>query len=120
LDGTPVVGAKAIGFHEGSNPPLVWVYGPPPTPFVERLAVAIAVDGSKVKLRFDDRAERVITLVSHQTIPPRNAKILGRFSGEHLVRLSLVGSDGNTRIADLIFEEQTRRQLDEAIDQEAS
>jgi hypothetical protein len=120
LGGTPVVGAKAIGFHGGRNTPTVWVYNPPPAPFVERLATAVAVDGRKVKLRFDSRAERLVTVATDQVIPPRNAKILGRFSGEHLITLSLVSADGSTRIADVIFEEQTRRQLDEMIDQEAS
>lgn len=120
LDGTPVVGAKAIGFHGGSDAPLVWIYSPRPTPFIERLAVAVAVDGRKVKLRFDNRSERVVTLTSHQIIPPRNAKILGRFSGEHLVTLVLVGSESGARICDLLFEEQTKRQLDDVIDQEAS
>lgn len=120
VGGTPVVGAKAIGFHGGRNTPAVWVYNPPPTPFIERLATAVAVDGRKVKLRFDSRAERLVTVASDQAIPTRNAKILGRFSGEHLVTLSLVSADGSTRIADLVFEEQTKRQLDETIDQEAS
>jgi len=112
LGGTPLAGAKALALYEGGNFKAVWVYDPQPTPFEEKLAEVVAVDGRKLKIRFSDRRESIVTIASHQEMPMSGSAILARFSGGYLVAMSVVSRGYEMGIADLVFEQQTKLQLE--------
>jgi hypothetical protein len=120
LEGTPVIGAKAVAFYEGGVARSVWIYDPLPKPFVSQVAKVMSTDGRKIKIKFPSRKESIIGLSSDQTLPARKSQILCEFSGEHLVALTSIATDSGGKIADLVFDEQTRNQLKDVVEREAS
>ena len=120
LEGTPVAGARAVAFYEGGVARSVWVYDPAPEPFYCQVAQVISVEGRKIKIRFPNRKERIIALLSDQEPPAQGGKILCKFSGAHLVSMTSVEIDNGGKIADLLFEEQTINQLKDVGEREAS
>jgi hypothetical protein len=120
MEGTPLAGARAVAFYEGGIVRSVWVYDPMPTPFTSKIAKVMSTEGRKVKIKFPSRRETIITISSDQEAPSRDSKILCKFSGEYLVSLTAVALDSGGKIADLVFDEQTRNQLQEMVGREAS
>ena len=120
MEGTPLAGARAVAFYEGGIVRSVWVYDPLPKPFTSQIARVMSAEGRKIKIRFPSRRETVITLSSEQEAPTRDSQILCKFSGEYLVSLTAITLDNGGKIADLVFDEQTRNQLQDMVGREAS
>lgn len=120
MEGTPLTGARAVAFYEGDVVRSVWVYDPLPKPFTSQIARVMSAEGRKIKIRFPSRKETVITLSSDQEAPMRDSQILCKFSGEYLVSLTAIALDNGGKIADLVFDEQTRNQLQDVVGREAS
>jgi hypothetical protein len=120
LDGTPEVGSKALAVYEGGVPRHVWIYSPRPHPFNPKFAQVMSVDSNKVKIKFANRRERIVALSPDQAIPPKGSFILGLFSGDFLVSLTSIELDNGGKIADLVFDEQTKIQIKDSVEQEVS
>ena len=91
----------------------VLVFDPMPAPFDLRVAEVMAVDGRKVKVRDSDRKEGLLNLSADQSIPMIGAKLVARLAQGFLVDIVSVGMVEDTMISDAIYDEQTKRQLDE-------
>ena len=120
LEGTPTLSARALGFHEGGVIKSVWIFDPKPEPFSSKLAVVVATDGRKIKIKFTDRIEQIVQVSAGEEIPNPGTAILAKYAGVHLISLVGVSSDASLRVADIIFDRQTKMQIEEQFSGEAS
>ena len=78
-----------------------------------RVAEVMAVEGRKVKVRYSDRREGLLTLSADQVVPSLGAKLVAKLAQGFLVDIVPVGMVEDTIISDAIYDEQTKRQLDD-------
>ena len=112
LPGIPIINARALSFYEGGVLKSVWVFDPKTDAFSTLLAEVIAVDGRRAKLRFADRREQIVTMAVSEAILTVGTKVVAKFASGYLVDLISIGVDGKSVVADLIFDQQTKRQLE--------
>ena len=112
LGGLPALNSRALSFHEGGVPKSVWAFDPVPEPFASVLVQIIAIDGRRAKIRFPDRREQVVTMAEFGREVSMGEIAVAVFARDQLIDLRAVGSADGSRQSDVVFDEQTRRQLD--------
>jgi hypothetical protein len=120
LTGLPVINARALSFYESGVLQSTWVFDPKPEAFSTLLAEVVAVDGRRVKMRFTDRREQIVTLTVGESQLVVGGTVVAKFAKGHLVDLVSVGVNGKSLIADAIFDQQTKRQLETILNGEAA
>lgn len=113
LGGVPALNARGLSYYEGGVLKSVLVFDPAPKPFTFQLAEVMAVEGRKIKVRYSDRREGLLTLAADQEIPASGVKIIAKLADGFLVDVVPIAIASDSVISDRIFDEQTKRQLDE-------
>ena len=112
LGGLPVLNARATGYFEGGILRAAWVFDPLPQPFAMKLATVMAREGRKLKIKFADRRERLVHVAADRDDVAVGGRVLARFAGEYLVDLSVVHQETGDVLADIIYDEQTKKQIE--------
>jgi hypothetical protein len=120
LSGVPAINARGLSFYESGVLKSVWVFDPKPEAFSTLLAEVVAVDGRRAKLRFRDRREQIVTMAVGESLVAVGTPVIARFAGGFLVDLSSVGLDGKSVAADLIYDQQTKKQLESIFSREVA
>jgi hypothetical protein len=120
LSGIPVLNARALSFHESGVLKSVWVFDPKPQNFSIALAQVIAVDGRRAKLRFGDRREQIVKIGGEETGIFVGGKVVAKFADGYLIDLIAVGADGQSTVGDILFDLQTKRQIEAIFESEGT
>jgi hypothetical protein len=112
IGGLPSVNARAAGYFEGGVLRSAWVFDPLPKPFVVKLARVMAREGRKLKIRFSDRRERLVHIAVDREDVTIGMRVMARFAGDHLVDLSVVQTSDGEMVTDLVYDAQTKRQIE--------
>jgi hypothetical protein len=118
--GVPVPNARALGFFESGVIRGLWVFDPAPTSFTTAVATVMAVDGKRVKLRFPNREEKIISMHANSQAIKVGHMIVAVFAGSFLVDLNLLDHEGKSEVVERIFDEQTTIQLATMFDRGAA
>jgi hypothetical protein len=113
LDGVPSLNARGLAYYEGGVLKSVMIFDPAPAPFEFQLADVMAVEGRKIKVRYSDRREGLLTMAADQAVPGVGVRIIAKLATGFLVDILPVAVAGDSVIADMVFDEQTKRQLHE-------
>lgn len=111
IGGLPAANARALGHFEGGVIRGLWVFDPVPVPFAVSVATVMAIEGKRVKLRFPNRCERVVPVQAEAAGIKPGTMILARFAGVYMVDMTVTADAGAEIAADIIFDEQTKRQI---------
>ena len=112
IGGLPTLNARALVFHEGGVLRSVWVFDPMPEPFSRVLAEVVAVDGQRVKLRFKDRREMIVSLNGNLQAVRVGCGVFATFAKGHLIDWATVHESDQSGVADSVYDKQTKRQLE--------
>ncbi|MCX6119559.1 MAG: hypothetical protein NT027_18635 [Proteobacteria bacterium] len=105
LAGLPIVNARALSNHEGGVVRGVWVFDPVPQPFEFSPSEVLSVDETKVKVRLEDRSERVVSLPLGHKVRRNERLVLKLATGviiEALPKFEYLKEDP----VDIVFENQ--------------
>ena len=72
----------------------------------------MAREGRKLKIKFADRRERLVHVAADRDDVAVGGRVLARFAGEYLVDLSVVHQETGDVLADIIYDEQTKKQIE--------
>ncbi|MCX6123865.1 MAG: hypothetical protein NTV34_03840 [Proteobacteria bacterium] len=111
INGTPTVAGRALAYFEGGIARAVWVFDPLPEPFKYITALVLFADSASIKVRSDDRVERVIAARSADQGIRRGHKIILVFSGATFIDWINFEVDKSDWIAEELYDNQTARQL---------
>lgn len=120
LSGLPVINARALSFYESGVLKSAWVFDPKPEAFSTLLAEVIAVDGRRVKMRFTNRREQIVTLMVGESLLAIGGTVIAKFANGYLIDLVSLGVDSKSLVADSIFDQQTKMQLESIFNGEAA
>lgn len=113
IGGIPQVNARALSFHEGGLLKSVWVFDPVVQPFPVKLATVLAVEGRRIKIRYDDRSEQVIQIAESEGIPMTGTRMLAKFGGGFVIDLVEISGAADEALVDRIYDKQTSRQIEQ-------
>jgi len=111
LNGTPQVGARAISMHEGGQIRGVFVIDPTPTPFTFLPAEVLVSDGSRIKVRTNNRADYIFDCDSSRSTPQTGQSVLLVISGTLVLDWSHLMDSALTHLIDSVYDRQTTSQI---------
>lgn len=109
LNGIPAVGARAFAVHDGGQVRAVWVFDPLPAEFQYSVAKVLVVDGSRVKVRGQDRANHIVDLTPAMQPPQRGDTLILKIASGSVVDWTQVNTHSFEHVISEVFDQQVRR-----------
>jgi hypothetical protein len=111
MNGLPSLNARGMAYFEGGVLKSVFVFDPEPKTFDIVIVEVMAVEDRKLKVRYADRREAVVTIPLDQALPYRGSKVILYQANGHVIDFQPASYGENSALVDAVYDEQTKNQI---------